>query len=212
MIASFSIKTNLFGIRELDTIIQKEADQIKDRELKSIDRKLLKENWQKNDTILTLKAQMQEKKNQQRMEGLIKQNDFKRSIEFINTNKLLNQREEDVRKSTVAQYKELLDKQVAYNQKAKMYGNMSQVEKKLNHIELSAFKNYDNLNYALIPGINSNKEWSNPYQNRSKNKTEVNTRLNKSGMSRDIQAIIFNKPIKLDSSIIDIKKVKIMRI
>ena len=48
----------------------------------------MKEDWQKNNTILTLKAQIQEKKNQQNIENLIKHNDFLHSIEFINSNKL----------------------------------------------------------------------------------------------------------------------------
>ena len=83
---------------------------------------------------------------------------------------------------------------------------MSQVEKRLNHVELEAFKNYDSNNYALIPGINSDKQWVNPYQKKNYERREVNERLNKSGMSRDIQAIAFNKSIVNGTSIPNIKQ------
>jgi len=38
-----------------------------------------------------------------------------------------------------------------------MYGNMTHVEKALNRPDLEAYKNYDNNQYALIPGVNSIK-------------------------------------------------------
>ena len=41
-----------------------------------------------------------------------------------------------------------------------MYGNMSSVEKAMNRNELLAFKNYDNKNYTMIPGVTSNKQSS----------------------------------------------------
>lgn len=39
----------------------------------------------------------------------------------------------------------------------KMYGNMSAAEKQMNKHDLYAWKKYDNNQYALIPGIASNK-------------------------------------------------------
>jgi hypothetical protein len=41
-----------------------------------------------------------------------------------------------------------------------MYGNMSSIEKAMNRNELLAYKNYDNKNYTMIPGITSNKQSS----------------------------------------------------
>jgi len=34
-----------------------------------------------------------------------------------------------------------------------MYGNMSSIEKALNKNDLNAYKNYDNRQYSLVPGI-----------------------------------------------------------
>jgi len=39
----------------------------------------------------------------------------------------------------------------------KMYGNMTSVEKQMNKDDLIAWKNYDNVQYSLIPGISSTK-------------------------------------------------------
>jgi hypothetical protein len=39
-----------------------------------------------------------------------------------------------------------------------MYGNMSSVEKAMNRNDLNAYKNYDNRDYALVPGIAHNKQ------------------------------------------------------
>lgn len=35
------------------------------------------------------------------------------------------------------------------------YGNMTELEKKMNRVDLLAYKNYDNKSYGLVPGINS---------------------------------------------------------
>ena len=41
-------------------------------------------------------------------------------------------------------YRSLLDNQVTYNKELAGYGNMTNVEKKLNRQDLVAYKNYDN--------------------------------------------------------------------
>ena len=38
------------------------------------------------------------------------------------------------------------------------HGNMTGVEKQMNRDDLSAWKNYDNNQYSLIPGVSSNKK------------------------------------------------------
>lgn len=38
-----------------------------------------------------------------------------------------------------------------------MHGNMTNVEKQLNKDDLLAWKNYDNTQYSLIPGISNKK-------------------------------------------------------
>jgi hypothetical protein len=37
------------------------------------------------------------------------------------------------------------------------YGNMSAAEKQINKDDLVAYKNYESTNYAMIPGINNQK-------------------------------------------------------
>jgi murein tripeptide amidase MpaA len=39
-----------------------------------------------------------------------------------------------------------------------MYGNMTNVEKNMNKDDLVAWKNYDNNQYSLIPGVTSQKK------------------------------------------------------
>ena len=40
-----------------------------------------------------------------------------------------------------------------------MYGNMTKEEKQLNKDDLLAYQNFDNKQYALIPGINNQKRF-----------------------------------------------------
>lgn len=48
----------------------------------------------------------------------------------------------------------MLDSQIKVtNQMISGYGNMTNVEKKLNRADLLAYKSYDNKQYCLIPGI-----------------------------------------------------------
>ncbi len=42
-----------------------------------------------------------------------------------------------------------------YQKELRGYGNMTELEKKLNRVDLMAYKNYDNKMYSLVPGINS---------------------------------------------------------
>ena len=50
-------------------------------------------------------------------------------------------------------YREMLDQQLQQKNQFKMYGNMSSVEKALNKNDLNAYKNFDNKNYSLVPGL-----------------------------------------------------------
>ncbi len=42
-----------------------------------------------------------------------------------------------------------------YQKELRGYGNMTELEKKLNRVDLMAYKHYDNKMYCLVPGINS---------------------------------------------------------
>lgn len=52
-------------------------------------------------------------------------------------------------------YKELLDTQTQCNKELQGYGNMTDVEKKMNRMDLNAYKNFDQQQYSMVPGINS---------------------------------------------------------
>jgi hypothetical protein len=52
-------------------------------------------------------------------------------------------------------YRELLNTQIQYQKDLKGYGNMTELEKKMNRVDLAAYKNYDKKMYSLVPGINS---------------------------------------------------------
>jgi hypothetical protein len=54
-----------------------------------------------------------------------------------------------------------------------MYGNMTSVEKAMNRPDLEAYKNYDNNQYSLIPGVVSGKVVMNP-RDTSANSTHSN--------------------------------------
>ena len=45
-----------------------------------------------------------------------------------------------------------------YNKELQGYGNMTELEKKMNRVDLLAYKNYDKNVYALVPGIKSEME------------------------------------------------------
>lgn len=50
-------------------------------------------------------------------------------------------------------YKEELDRQRQVRDAMLAYGNMSQAEKQINKADLRAYKNYENVNYNMVPGL-----------------------------------------------------------
>ena len=62
------------------------------------------------------------------------------------------------RKMQKLTYKEMLDQQLAAKQLLKMHGNMTEVEKRMNKDDLIAWKNFDNNQYSLIPGVSATKK------------------------------------------------------
>lgn len=51
------------------------------------------------------------------------------------------------------------------------YGNMSEMEKKLNKADMQAYKNYDNNQYSLIPGLSHKKPLAVPAKLQSPGKS-----------------------------------------
>ena len=51
----------------------------------------------------------------------------------------------------------MLDQQMEVKSNFKMYGNMSSIEKALNKNDLKAYKNFDQRQFSLVPGIQHSK-------------------------------------------------------
>jgi len=64
---------------------------------------------------------------------------------------------------------------------------MTDVEKKLNREDLYAYKNYDNKQYALIPGVNGQKRYLDnlPRKDQRLSWEEQNKRLQQFGYNRE---------------------------
>ena len=86
-------------------------------------------------------------------------------------------------------YKQMLDQQIKFNKEARMYGNMTQVEKRMNHHELYAYKNNDNNPYSLIPGFNTTKKEPHAKMIKQHKPYDSMDRLRKSGFSRDVRDV-----------------------
>jgi hypothetical protein len=102
------------------------------------------------------------------------------------------------KKHRQSNYKQMLDNQKKTREYMNMYGNMTGIEKQMNRNDLSAFKNYDNKTYALIPGLNStshapSKKVIDDKMNkfnitgkRERSHEEENERMNQFGLTRDV--------------------------
>ena len=120
--------------------------------------------------------------------------DKTRAIERdFNSLQMLEKSEKKARQQV---YKEMLDNQYKIRQNLKLYGNMTGIEKQINKNELSAFKNYDNNTYALIPGLNSvtkspSKKVMDAKMNKTtrKDPTDIDHRMNQYGFTRDVTLI-----------------------
>ena len=100
------------------------------------------------------------------------------------------------KKTRQIKYKEMLDNQKKTKDHMKMYGNMTGIEKQFNKNDLSAFKNYDNHTYALIPGLNStsvapSKKVMEDKMKKNAQRThgEEIDRMNQFGLTRDVTLI-----------------------
>eukprot|EP00347_Sterkiella_histriomuscorum_P007113 403350214 len=124
--------------------------QIQDMDVKGQD---LRKNYHQNTNDM-LKNQMIQKEQQRSLERQNQQVEQQVQKEYSLN---LNQSNVDKfheRKRQQQQYRELLNSQIkVQNQMFAGYGNMTNVEKKLNRADLLAYKSYDNKQYSLIPGI-----------------------------------------------------------
>ena len=86
------------------------------------------------------------------MQQLVERDSFGK---IINQNKQIENVVSGERKAKQILYRELLDTQLQYAKELKGYGNMTEFEKKMNRVDLQAYKNFDKNVYSLVPGINS---------------------------------------------------------
>lgn len=100
------------------------------------------------------------------------------------------------KKARQQKYKEMLDNQKRTKDVMKMYGNMTGIEKQMNKNDLSAFKNYDNKTYALIPGLNSTSNAPSKkiiedksHKKRERSYDEQIERMNQFGLTRDVTLV-----------------------
>mmetsp|Transcript_33116 Transcript_33116/g.24360 ORF Transcript_33116/g.24360 Transcript_33116/m.24360 type:complete len:93 (-) Transcript_33116:255-533(-) len=89
-------------------------------------------------------------------------------------------------------YKEMLDNQINVKNQLKLYGNMTDMEKKLNKQDLDAYKVFDNKQYSLIPGLHSQKQvLGTVHQQKPKvDQAELYKRLDQYGYGRGFATMI----------------------
>jgi len=73
----------------------------------------------------------------------------------ITQNQIVDEAIKGDKRAKQQMYRDLLNTQMQYQKELRGYGNMTELEKKLNRVDLMAYKNYDNKMYSLVPGINS---------------------------------------------------------
>ena len=105
-----------------------------------------------NDQI---KKQIEDKEKIKDMEKQITAIERDQFGRALSQNQLIEQALNGERKAKQVMYRELLNTQIQYQKDLKGYGNMTELEKKMNRVDLAAYKNYDNKMYSLVPGINS---------------------------------------------------------
>jgi len=73
----------------------------------------------------------------------------------ITQNQIVDEAIKGDKRAKQQMYRDLLNTQMQYQKELRGYGNMTELEKKLNRVDLMAYKHYDNKMYSLVPGINS---------------------------------------------------------
>jgi hypothetical protein len=119
-------------------------------------KKLNWQNSQKQDMTKSLTTQIHESLNSKMLNSQISDIESKlvREKQF-QIDSIENQIRNDKKKRQQV-YKDLLASQIDFNNKIKLNGNMTKVEKAFNKTDLKAYKSYDKNVYSMIPGINNN--------------------------------------------------------
>lgn len=181
---------------KFNQVLRKQEQEAKKKaEQDALIKSKVKQDWAK-DTRVGLEKQMKIRNDggqavvalHQYEEGTTK------AIERDLTN--LDMIEKTEKKVRQQKYKEMLDNQAKTRQNMKMYGNMTGIEKQFNKNDLSAFKNYDNKTYALIPGLNSvsyspSKKVAEDKATKQVGRSfeEMDHRMNQFGLTRDVTLV-----------------------
>ncbi|CDW77903.1 UNKNOWN [Stylonychia lemnae] len=130
-----------------------------------------------------LKQQMQLK---DQIKALDKEKLYMDQVNRQNQNQMLSQQEislKNERKQQQESYRKILDNQRNINMiMMRNFGNMTNQEKKLNKADLSAYKEFDNKQYALIPGVQHNYS---PNQKSATKSRNLNPEVNQSSNLQD---------------------------
>mgnify|MGYP006278786129 CR=1 FL=1 len=121
---------------------QKEENAIKEQKQKLDNdylNQLAQRKAQQQEMNKTIQAQVNEKKNQGKLYNIESQL-MKEKAKDI---KDLDEQMKNERKRQQIEYKNMLNSQIQFNNKIKLQGNMTAVEKQLNKVDLKAYKNND---------------------------------------------------------------------
>lgn len=174
-------ETNLYQIqrKNIDDYNRKKADEERKQD---VTRKM-----QLIDTHNTIKSQMQEKNKIKRLGDELGQIEVQKTSDRIYEINSFDQMLKEDQKKRQEMYKQMLNSQIQYKNGIKAFGNMTQVEKKMNKDDLYAYKVYNNNQHALIPGINNEKRFlkrDNPKPKKSANYEDQQRLLENYGYGR----------------------------
>jgi hypothetical protein len=183
----FVMKPNLEKESNLSQIQRKNMDEY-NRKLAEDERKQDEaRKMQLINTHNTIKTQMQEKSKMKNLGNELGQIEVQKTSDRIYEINSFDQMLKEDRKKRQEMYKQMLNSQIQYKNGIKAFGNMTQVEKKLNKDDLYAYKVYNNNQYALIPGINNEKRFlqrDNPKPKKATNYEDQQRLLENYGYGR----------------------------
>lgn len=179
---------------KFNQIIRKQEQEAKLKaEYEAQNREAAQKNWRSSNRAF-IERQIRDKQtsNKQKGESEFEADYRKRLAHEKNVNEV-EFFEKFKKKQEQNNYKDMLDTQMKVSKQAKLYGNMTGVEKSLNKDDLFAWKNYDHHTYALIPGLNSSSKpvpekilVDKQLHKRDRSFDEEQQRMNQFGLTRDV--------------------------
>jgi len=162
-------------------------------------RQMMKRQMQIMDTSNEIKNQMNEKNKIKQLNNQLGQIEGERTSGRIFEINTFDQMLKEDKKKRQEMYRQMLSSQIQYNNGLKSFGNMTSVEKAMNKDDLSAYKRYDNTQYGMIPGINTQKKYPKTNTAQPKKQTtydEQQRRLETYGYGRYLKKVPTDAPIE----------------